>query len=553
MNGLGLGYRSPHFQEILDLKPPVDWFEVVTENFINTGGFNKSCLLKLRERYPVAMHGVSLSIASFDALNFDYLKSVRNLAREIEPFIISDHLSWTVHKNRTAYDLLPSPYTRQSLKRIAERVSQVQNFLGRELLLENPSQYIAYSNYELSEVEFLTELCRRTGCFVLLDINNLYVNQRNIGLDARKYIEELPLQFVKQFHLAGHTDYGDIIVDTHDSQVCQSVWDLYHLAAAKWPNACSLIEWDENIPELETLLSELEMAKSVHKKTQLNSECISSIDLTTPLSSSDGSVALNFSTDDMLTHDDLMTEIIAPLSSKTIENHLVSRKGLEVYQNSFFERIVSTLKVMYPALSFILQDSGFNYVVKSFLATEIKAHSQINDIGEDFLLYLKNCSLDIDFGVPQSCLIDLCEFEWLRYKVYHAPDEKKHVLTSSQLQSFSPSDWQTLKISMPIDAVALELKWDIIESWQLARQCIPPAKPNQKNTFVIIYRKDNKVSHLEIDRTEFSLIKTMRKSKTFLEACATVHSSDTLVDKHIQNCMSYLKKWVALDLGVITR
>ena len=163
MNGFGLGYRSPHFQEILDLKPPVDWFEVVTENFINTGGFNKSCLLKLRERYPVAMHGVSLSIASFDPLNFDYLKSVRNLAREIEPFIISDHLSWTVHKNRTAYDLLPSPYTRQSLKRIAERVSQVQNFLGRELLLENPSQYITYSNYELSEVEFLTELCRRTG------------------------------------------------------------------------------------------------------------------------------------------------------------------------------------------------------------------------------------------------------------------------------------------------------------------------------------------------------------------------------------------------------
>jgi len=263
INGFGLGLRPQHYEAILGDSHAIDWLEIITENYLVPGGKPLHYLERIRSRFPLVMHGVSLSIGSTDPIDREYLAGVRDLARRIEPAWISDHLCWTGVEGRNVHDLLPLPYTEEALACVVERVGQVQDLLGRQILLENVSSYLTYRSSEMTEWEFLSEVARRADCAILLDINNIHVSAVNHGFDASQYLHAIPRERVRQFHLAGHSDMGDHLIDTHDHPIAPPVWNLYREAVAHFGPVPTMIERDDNIPPLSELVAELDMARAI--------------------------------------------------------------------------------------------------------------------------------------------------------------------------------------------------------------------------------------------------------------------------------------------------
>lgn len=261
--GFGLGLRASHYEAVLSGSPAIDWFEVLSENYLIPGGKPLFYLDRIRERYPLAMHGVSLSIGSTTPLSLAYLKQLKTLARRIEPAWISDHLCWTGVGDVNVHDLLPLPYTEEVIAHVAARVEIVQDFLGRRILLENVSSYVTYKQSEISEWEFLTAIAEQADCLILLDINNIYVSSVNHGFNPADYIAHIPVDRVQQFHIAGHRNCGDYIIDTHDEAVTAAVWDLYAQALARFGVVSTIIERDDHIPPLQELVQELDYARHV--------------------------------------------------------------------------------------------------------------------------------------------------------------------------------------------------------------------------------------------------------------------------------------------------
>jgi uncharacterized protein len=261
--GHGIGLRTEHYADVLTAPPPVDWFEVISDNFMVPGGNPRRVLRAVRERWPVALHGVSLSLGSVDPLNEAYLDDLAALAQEVEPAIISDHLCWGSHGGTYAHDLLPLPFTEEALGHVAARVARVQDRLKRRILVENVSSYVAFAQSSLTEWQFLTALTERTDCGLLLDVNNVFVSAHNHGFDARAFIDAVPVGRVGQFHLAGHSRLGELLLDTHDHPVQGEVWDLYRHAVARFGDVPTLIEWDDKVPPLARLCEESQRARVV--------------------------------------------------------------------------------------------------------------------------------------------------------------------------------------------------------------------------------------------------------------------------------------------------
>lgn len=261
--GFGLGLRPEHYQDILDGDPAIDWFEVISENYMVPGGQPLRMLDRICERYPVVMHGVSMSIASTAPADMDYLKALKALAERTHPKWISDHLCWTGVHGKNLHDLLPIPYTKESLDHVCSRVHLVQDTLGRALTLENVSTYVQFAGSEMTEWEFLSELSRRTGCWLLFDVNNVYVSAFNHGYDPYTFLEGIPADRVVQFHMAGHSHLDTHIIDTHDQPVCEDVWALYAAALKRFGAVSTIIERDDNIPPLAELMPEVDRLRSI--------------------------------------------------------------------------------------------------------------------------------------------------------------------------------------------------------------------------------------------------------------------------------------------------
>jgi uncharacterized protein (UPF0276 family) len=260
--GLGLGLRGKHFNYILEQKPEVDWFEVISENFMDSGGRPRHVLRQIAERYPIVMHGVSLSIGSTDALNSDYLTKLKALAKEVKPLWVSDHLCWTGVNSLNTHDLLPVVLHEESLKHICSRINEAQDFMERPLVFENPSTYLTFKQSTIPEWDFLRYMTEETGCGLLLDVNNVYVSSFNNDFDPVHYINQLPHHRIVQMHIAGHQHCGDYIIDTHDRKVVQDVWKLFHLAWQLTGGVATLLEWDNHIPDFEEYHAELLKAKT---------------------------------------------------------------------------------------------------------------------------------------------------------------------------------------------------------------------------------------------------------------------------------------------------
>lgn len=266
-SGFGLGLRRDHYADFQAGEVPVDFVEIISENFMVDGGKPLAVLDMVRTHYSVAMHGVSMSIGAAQGLNRDYLLRLKALAERIEPLWVSDHLCWTGVDGLNSHDLLPMPYTAEALDLVCANVAEAQDALARPLLFENPSSYLTFAIDELSEWEFLGEMARRTGCYLLLDVNNVYVSAVNHGFDPLAFLAGIPVDRVRQVHLAGHTP-GEILIDTHDRPVCADVWGLYTEACRRFGPVATMIERDDAVPPLGELLAELQQARNISQAAQ---------------------------------------------------------------------------------------------------------------------------------------------------------------------------------------------------------------------------------------------------------------------------------------------
>ncbi len=266
---VGIGLRAPHYQDILDTKPKnIGWLEIHPENYF-CGGIHQHFLDQISEHYPLSMHAVGLSLGADQPVDLDHLRKFKDLIDRYDPFIISDHASWSASGNAHLNDLLPLPYTQESLARLCKNIDQTQDYFGRRILVENPSTYIAFQDNDMTEHDFMNALCQKTGCGMILDVNNIFVQSHNHGLDPYAYIDAIKSDYVGEIHLAGHIrkDVGkrDILVDTHNQNICDDVWDLYAHAIKHVGARPTLIEWDQDFPALSVLLDEAEKAHNTIK------------------------------------------------------------------------------------------------------------------------------------------------------------------------------------------------------------------------------------------------------------------------------------------------
>ena len=263
----GIGLRAQHHADLLHNKPAVGWIEAHSENYFAAGGVQRHYLERLRSIYPLSLHGVGLSLGSADQISRTHLRQLGQLVRQFEPMLISEHLSWSSVEGRFTNDLLPLPYTEEALRHMVARVGYVQETLGRRILIENVSSYLQFTASSLSEWEFLAELANTSGCGILLDVNNVYVSAQNHGFDPKAYMRALPRAAVEEMHLAGHTvrqvGRHQILIDTHNQHVCDAVWELYAFAICRFGRVPTLIEWDADIPPLDTLVAEANKADQV--------------------------------------------------------------------------------------------------------------------------------------------------------------------------------------------------------------------------------------------------------------------------------------------------
>lgn len=267
-SGYGLGLRKEHYRDFLETDVPVDFVEVISENFMVDGGQPRHILRQVREKHPVALHGVSMSIGSSDGLDIDYLRKLKALADEVQPLFVSDHLSWSRIAGFNSHDLLPVPYTDEALAMVCRNIDMAQEILGRSMLFENPSSYVAFEGATMMEWEFIAEMSRRTGCGLLLDVNNVFVSASNHGFDAHAFLRGIPADRVRQVHLAGHTEGAGMLIDTHDQPVCDDVWALYATAMSLLGPVATMIERDDSIPPLAELMAELDKARGIGRRQQ---------------------------------------------------------------------------------------------------------------------------------------------------------------------------------------------------------------------------------------------------------------------------------------------
>lgn len=265
--GFGLGLRPVHYNEILNSDHAIDWFEAISEDYLIPGGNPLHFLDRIAERYPIVLHGVSMSIGSTDPLDMDYLKKLKALVQRVQPAWVSDHFCWTGVHGINLHDLMPLPYTEEAIKHLVDRIKQVQDFLGRQILLENVSSYITYNHSAMSEWEFISAVAEQADCNLLLDINNIYVSSFNHSFDPVEFLKGVPVNRIKQFHLAGHLNLETHIVDTHDHPIIDSVWQLYAEALRLYGPVSTLIERDDHIPPLAELVEELNVARLIANET----------------------------------------------------------------------------------------------------------------------------------------------------------------------------------------------------------------------------------------------------------------------------------------------
>ncbi len=529
--GFGLGLRPKHYSHIFEHQPDVDWFEIISENFMDTGGKPRRNLDKIRKHYPVVMHGVAMSIGTVDPLNSDYLTKLKKLADDIQPAWISDHLCWTGIAHKNTHDLLPVPYTEEALKHIVTRIKQVQDFLERPLTLENPSTYLEFKTSHIPESEFIAEMAKQSGCHLLLDVNNVFVTCYNHRLDPKTYIDALPLEKVAQIHLSGHTNKGSHIIDTHDDHVVDEVWALYQYVvhkAGRVPN--TMVEWDDNIPEFEVLFAELGKAKTAAKDAQnfaplpdlAKQETPYVVNLQTPLADSQTAMqeaillgaGIDFNPDSWI----------------RAKAEFLPADQLAVYVNAYRFRLYDVTAEDYSVLKTYLGEYDFDRLMKDFVGTAHSDHFNIGRYAAHLPAFLKTHALGNPF------VIELAELENAISQLNDA--QETTALTPVHLEGLTP---ETLMETVLYPRKALQLfafDYPVNQYYREVKDEESSTPPAPEKSFLAVFRHEDVVWRMDLEAMEYALLSALFAGKPIGETLENLDESAAL------KLSEYFARWM---------
>jgi uncharacterized protein (UPF0276 family) len=557
--GFGLGFRPEQARDVMT-SAHVDWYEVVSENFLGVGGRPDRFLTNLRERFPIALHGVGLSIAGTDPLDERYLKALRQLADRCAPAFVSDHLCWTNHRGRNSHDLLPIAYTEEVLAHVAARIATVQERLGRRVYLENPSAYVQFAAGDYDEAEFLATLARRSGCGILLDVNNLFVNQQNLGMDPEAYLAKLRREDLCYMHLAGHTVLEDVRVDTHDDVVPDGVWNVYRMAVARFPDLPSMVEWDGKLPPHAELVREVEKARAYHAAVA------SSRSGRRHPERSEGSFIrkeiLRCAQDDglsWLVMQDRLWDAITTLEDATpippegllSEGQPVpAKRGLAVYSDAYFLRILGVLADAFPALANVMGDARFSEAMRAYIAQHPPTEVSIKFTGQHLPAFMTAYDASA-LGVDARVLADLAAVEWARHDLFDAPDSRAPI-GAGVLQELQPNDWEAVRFDV-IQAVRLvPVAYDVGAVIDAVAAKAVPDRPVERQGAYLVSRPSEDVHHAWLAPAPAAAFEHLQQGAGFgVVAAAAIAASAAAVDEAavVHELVGHLAVW--LDAGLI--
>jgi len=515
--GFGLGLRPKHYSYIFENEPKVDWFEIISENFMDTDGKPKRNLARIKEHYPIVMHGVSMSIGSVDLINSEYIKKLKKLIDWVKPEWISDHLCWTGVAHKNTHDLLPLPYTEESLNHIIKRIQEVQDKLGRRIALENPSTYLEFKHSTIPEAEFIAAMAKASDCDLLLDVNNVYVTCYNHRLNPKTYIDALPMDRVIQIHLSGHSNKGNHIVDTHDDHVIDDVWNLYKYVvhrAGFVPN--TMIEWDDHIPDFPILFQELQKAKYAAQ---------SATDFTLPLPLKQENNEIHHNELTLSKAQFHMQEAIMRGNKfDSLPNSWVRSKAnfapldqLMVYVNSYRYRLFDVVSEDYPVLKMYLTEKPFCDLIWDFVSQTQPDHFNIGRFALKLPDFIKN-------ALPNDLFAHaLCQLETA---VAQMTDPKEtEVLKDSHIKELTSEKLLNCKLYPREALILMNFDWQVNEYYQAVMDEVEIPTPKFESTYLAVFRHEDIVWRMSLEKCEFALISKLFSGATIGESLSDMNDS----------------------------
>lgn len=539
--GFGLGLRAPHLSYIFDHKPAIDWFEIISENYMDTDGKPKRNLERIKEMYPLVMHGVSLSIGTVDPMNSEYLAKLKKLAHWVKPAWISDHLCWTGVAHQNTHDLLPVPYTQEALDHIIKRIKNVQDYLERPLILENPSTYLEFKSSEIAEEDFIAQMAQESGCGLLLDINNIYVSCYNHRKDPKAYIDALPLDRVYQIHLAGHTNKGTHIVDTHDGPVIDEVWQLYKYAISKSGMINTMIEWDDHIPPFDVVNDELAKAREA-VKTCHDIKSLPNFKVDMPPYRANAVTPL---TQEQMRMKDAIIKGPAinahPEDWIRYKPEFTQQDQLNVYVSGYRQRLFDVTASDFPVLRTYLGDDRLDYILRDFVNHVPSSSFDAAKYPAQFPAFLRQHPQSDDIAFEISLLENAVA------QLYHGPETP--ALEANHLRSLSPEELMDATLSLRTSLELFSFNHQINDFYSAVINQKTLAVPVQEKSFLAVFRHDDILWRLEIEQDEYALLCDLRAGKKIGDALdALTQKKPDYEDFLEKNFPNWFARWIANGL-----
>jgi hypothetical protein len=533
----GLGVRSEHHAAILAGPRAVDWLEVLSENFLAAGGARRALLERIRREYPLALHGVSLSIAGSEPPSPAYLRALRELAAWLEPVHVSDHLCWTALRGHQSHDLLPVAYTRDVLEFVAGRVARVQDTLGRRLVLENATAYVAFRDDELAEAAFFAELCRRTGCGMLLDVNNLYVNAQNLGADPEAYLAALPAEAVAYMHLAGHAVLPDVRIDTHDADVPSPVWDLFEAAARRFPRADVIVERDDAIPPLAALAREVGWARERHAKALAPAAPRAARAARAAPPPARAAGAASEETDAPSRWRALQRAFWERMIDKPAgfdhasdaglgvlldaARPVVAARGMRVYSDAYGENLRRALATNFPALARVLSPRDFAALAAAYVrAHPPRGHDYVG-LGAALPEFVRAHAFADAYGVAPEALAELAALEQAQLEAQEAPDAAA-TLALADLAVIPAEAWGEARFDFSPALRLVPARHDVLPAVEAVARGEAPERPDPQPVVYAVHRVGGRVRTERLAPRDAAVLEALLRGAAFAEACATL-------------------------------
>ncbi len=539
--GFGLGLRPTNYPDFLDQRQGLDWLEIISDNFLVSGGKPLALLDRLRAEYPMAMHGVAMSLASVDGPDHDYLLRLKALAQRIEPAWISDHLCWTGWRSNRLHDLNPMPYTEESARRVIGSISRVQDVLGCRLVVENVSSYVEFADNACSEWQFLSHVANEADCLLLLDVNNVYVSSVNHGFDPMAYLRAMPAHRIQQIHLAGHVRHPHVIIDTHDHPVCAEVWELYAQACALWGPVATMIERDDHIPPLADLLAELQIARDLCKAHAPKEEKRPA-GVITPM------IFSNRTPSDPSWPNQIQQEWVQAIltepqdTAAPILRRFKAGHHFDVYRQAYPSRLSEALAQAYPKTLLYMGSEVFDVNARSHALARPPEVMSLNDYGESFAMHLAQTYPDH----PE--LAELATLEWHLHAVYAAANAMP--LRQSDLAQDATLSWLQHPWPMQGHARLMTVTRSVPQIWNAIHrdEDVPPVKELAQATDLLIWRKGEQPHFVSLGALEAVLIRHMCAGHSIADACEWTDEALALEEpEFLPTCLS---RWLSLELLV---